>query len=201
MFFRRELFYPLNYYPKVKTTYINCTNCNTKILRKRTGTSKSGEAMYTKFCNRSCSATHNNTVSPKRKVEGICKSCKTPCHSYNVYCKDCWDDTPIDWSKVTKGKMMDEGNANYGKWPYIRGLSRKKYLVSDKPKECVCCGYSLHFDVAHIISCESFPDTATIAEINHIDNLTALCKNHHWEYDHGYRTALSTELQRLALGQ
>ena len=37
----------------------------------------------------------------------------------------------------------------------------------------------------HIKPLADFPDMATTAEINHPDNLLWLCRNHHWEFDHG----------------
>lgn len=82
--------------------------------------------------------------------------------------------------------MRGMGNANAGgKYPYIRRLSRNKYLASDKPKCCVVCGYDTHFDVAHIKDIKSFSDDSLISDVNSIDNLIALCKNHHWEFDNG----------------
>jgi len=31
----------------------------------------------------------------------------------------------------------------------------------------------------------SFPDSAYLEEINSSDNILVLCRNHHWEFDHG----------------
>ena len=49
----------------------------------------------------------------------------------------------------------------------------------------VVCGYSIHYEVRHIRAVKSFPDTATMAEVHNINNLIALCPNHHWEFDNG----------------
>lgn len=65
----------------------------------------------------------------------------------------------------------------------IQRLARKIYDKSSKPKKCVVCGYDKHYEVAHIKFVSSFDDNALISEINDIDNLIALCPNHHWEYD------------------
>jgi predicted restriction endonuclease len=46
-------------------------------------------------------------------------------------------------------------------------------------------GYDKHYDTCRIKEVKSFPGTVKISEINHISNLIALCKNHHWELDHG----------------
>lgn len=59
---------------------------------------------------------------------------------------------------------------------------------SDKPCKCAICGYDKHIEIAHIKAVSEFDDSVTIAEINSIDNLIALCPNHHWEYDNGILT-------------
>jgi hypothetical protein len=68
----------------------------------------------------------------------------------------------------------------------IQGNARNYYLQHHPNPTCAICGYSLHVDIAHRKSVSQFPKETTIAEINHISNLVALCPNHHWEYDHGH---------------
>ena len=65
----------------------------------------------------------------------------------------------------------------------IRRNARMIYDKSNKPKYCIVCGYDKYYEVAHIKSVSSFDDDSLISEINSIDNLIALCPNHHWEYD------------------
>ena len=74
----------------------------------------------------------------------------------------------------------------YVKQSRIRDNSRNKYLASDKPKECLMCGYNKHFHVCHIKAVKDFDLSTLISEVNHIDNLIALCPTHHWEFDNGY---------------
>lgn len=150
------------------------------------------ETSNPRFCSRSHAATYNNTARPKRKQEGICKKCSQTCTKTRSYCKECWGERVKErsierWNEETLETVKGFGNANAGgRYPYIRTLSRKKYLESDKPKHCVVCGYSLHFDVAHIKDVSSFDVDTPISVVNHIDNLVALCKNHHWEFDNNY---------------
>jgi predicted restriction endonuclease len=40
-------------------------------------------------------------------------------------------------------------------------------------------------DIAHRKPVSKFSDDTRVSEINDISNLAALCKNHHWEFDHG----------------
>lgn len=63
--------------------------------------------------------------------------------------------------------------------------SRFVYNNSDKPKCCYVCGYDKHIEIAHIKSVSSFDDETKVSDINNIDNLVALCPNHHWEFDNG----------------
>jgi hypothetical protein len=51
---------------------------------------------------------------------------------------------------------------------------------------CQKCGYSLHTDFCHVKPIASFSLKSKLKEINHRDNLLKLCKNCHWEFDHGY---------------
>jgi hypothetical protein len=147
-----------------------------------------------KFCSRSCAAKYNNVLYPKRTTESRCKICNDKIWKGKTYCKHCWqrkveENSIAKWDSTTLKEMIFLGNANAGgRYPYIRTLARQKYIKSDKPKQCLICNYSLHFDVAHVKAIKDFPLSATIGEINNLNNLEALCKNHHWEYDHGHIT-------------
>lgn len=83
--------------------------------------------------------------------------------------------------------MTKETLFNSRSWQGARGMIQKKarliYNNSNKPKECAICGYSKHFEVAHIKAVSLFDSDSLISEINDISNLIALCPNHHWEYD------------------
>jgi hypothetical protein len=68
----------------------------------------------------------------------------------------------------------------------IRTHARKKYLKSDQPQQCLECGYELQFDVCHIKDIYKYEETETLAVINAMPNLVALCKVHHWEFDNGH---------------
>lgn len=134
------------------------------------------------FCSRSCSAKTTNKIPKRKKKISHCKSCgKITGFFRRKFCNDC---NPMnkDWNSITYGEA--KGKRKYQKNSRIRNLARNIYKVSSKPQCCIVCGYDNHFEVCHIRSISSFPDTATISEINNIDNLIALCPNHHWEFDH-----------------
>ena len=89
----------------------------------------------------------------------------------------------INLNKLTKRDLFER----YELWQTARSTIQKQarlvYQNSDKPKRCICCGYDKHYEVAHIRSVSDFNDDALIPEINNVNNLIALCPNHHWEYD------------------
>lgn len=60
-------------------------------------------------------------------------------------------------------------------------------------KKCAVCGYGKHVEIAHIRPISDFPDSATIKEINDLNNVVGLCPNHHWEFDNGLLKLVSDE--------
>ncbi len=135
-----------------------------------------------KFCSRSCSVTYHNSVNPKRKPEHQCAKCGTPITAGRTYCKSC-SPRQRDWSSVTLGDLQDM--AKYQVSARVRELARKTYRSSDLPKRCVVCGYNKHYEVCHRKAISEFDLSTAISVVNHIDNLIALCPNHHWEMDNG----------------
>lgn len=89
---------------------------------------------------------------------------------------------PID--RLTKGELM-QSRPNWQSWrSSIQKGARSVYRNSSKPKRCVVCGYDKTYEVAHIKSVSDFDEDTMISDINNVDNLVALCPNHHWEFDH-----------------
>ena len=86
----------------------------------------------------------------------------------------------------TKGEIFKDNKNWQSARSSIRRLAQNIYLDSKKPCKCAICGYDKHIEVAHIKAVADFSDGSTLAEINSINNLIALCPNHHWEYDNGY---------------
>jgi hypothetical protein len=94
-----------------------------------------------------------------------------------------------DWSDInqmTKQEVLEKsGGHSWTMKCTITRYARKAYRKAGRPQICKACGYSEHINVCHIKDIKDFPTDALIGEINHIDNLVALCPNHHWEFDHG----------------
>lgn len=158
---------------------MNCLNCNCDISGLKSNT---GHGSKRKFCTRSCAAKYNNK-NPKRKLVRQCRTCSELVRSNRIYCDDC----QTRGQARTLGELRDQ----YPKLAYhakVRGLARLVYKRSGKPYACRACGYDLHVDICHIRDVKDFPMEAPLSEVNHIDNLVALDKRCHWEFDHGYLT-------------
>lgn len=131
------------------------------------------------FCCKSHAAKYNNLHSPKRHCTKVCKSCTSLVRSNRTYCDTCLQESRISILSNTKGQYNNPGPNRYRS---IR--DHAKSLMKNEKQVCSHCSYSKHVEVCHIKSISDFPDSATIAEINALTNLTLLCPNHHWELDH-----------------
>lgn len=164
-----------------------------------------------KFCSRSCAASVNSSLFPKRlnyRTPCVCRMCeetyfRSKTHSAPKLCQSCY----VLWKngtaqKETKLGALTSAKSVKGKHPSwkaanVRMLNRQwnKSLL-DKP--CAKCGYDLHVELAHIRAISSFPKSATLGEVNHPDNVVQLCRNCHWEFDHSFFKL--EDLPRLELG-
>lgn len=150
---------------------IDCITCNK-------------ETTNPKFCSKSCAATYNNKMVPKRYKTNKCLKCSDLIWKDRTYCRACWRTVRnLNWRQKTLGEFRI-GNANQYGYPMIRADSRRTYINSGKPMLCHHCSYDLHVDICHIKDIKDFDDITPIGVINDLSNLVALCKNHHWEFDH-----------------
>lgn len=77
-------------------------------------------------------------------------------------------------------------NGKHPSWrnSYVRTMGRA--LNKDLSRSgCQVCGYSTHIEYAHIRPITDFPEDSLLSMVNHPDNMLILCRNHHWEFDHG----------------
>lgn len=139
-----------------------------------------------KFCSKSCAASYNNVVAPKRKKESLCKRCSKPTSATRAFCYGC---IPKHLSKQEAQKLVAAFKAEEmielwlkGDWRggTDAGLSDtvRNYLMRQAGHKCTRCDWS----VTH-------PDTGEVPlEINHIDgdglnhdpsNLEVVCPNCH----------------------
>jgi uncharacterized C2H2 Zn-finger protein len=166
-----------NLHTSIKT---NCANpeCNKEIIRILSSF-KSGENV---FCSRSCAAIINNAKYPKRLLEGTCRACLVAIPKKHTFCDKCFAQSKISSEAPIEELFVNSKSAS--KYSNIRYHARRIYLLNFMPS-CVACGYSKHIDVAHIIPCSDFGPQTPLGVVNAFSNLLGLCKNCHWELDHG----------------
>jgi len=140
------------------------------------------ETKNPKFCSRSCSASFNNKKYPKRKVEGSCKICKTSITSTRVCCSNCSRNRDITLKEAVY-TYLHKASA----YTLVRGRARS---VAKKQgwTSCKACGYDTHIEIAHIKAIKDFSEDTKLSVINAVSNLMPLCRNCHWEFDHGLVT-------------
>jgi hypothetical protein len=85
----------------------------------------------------------------------------------------------------TKGEVFSEFKNWQSARSFIRRNAKETYVKYGKTLCCEICGYDKHVEIAHIKAVSDFSQETKIEEINSIDNLIALCPNHHWEFDNG----------------
>ena len=144
------------------------------------------ETTNPKYCCRSCSAKQTNRLYPRRRqTPRYCQRCGELLASGNRRRKFCLSCNPqtVDWNKVTLADLT--GKRRYQKHSRLRELARRTYIQSGQPLCCAVCGYDKHFEVCHLRAMNKFPDTTPVQNVNGLENLIALCPNHHWEFDHG----------------
>ena len=124
------------------------------------------------FCSKSCAATYNNKLYPKRIRTEKPKKEKKEKFTY--------------LTGIRKKEFFDLKGIYYKFRAVIRKHAHFVYNSNGGEQKCKVCGYDKHVEVCHIKSVSSFGDDDFITEINSLDNLVGLCPNHHWEFDNGH---------------
>lgn len=134
----------------------------------------SKETQNLKFCSRSCAVRTNNRLYPKRvkKIRIVESNGKS-----RLIVK------PQTLGDLKK-KYSESGV--HGSWWYSEVRSAARRQNSGRPKKCQACDYDKHVEYCHIKPIRSFSDDTLIVEINKPENIAILCRNHHWELDHGH---------------
>lgn len=151
---------------------LRCKSCGAVI---EVGERKVTEIKHKKFCNRSCAASFNNRLHPKRA--------RGPVRPKMRRTGRVWLTERLPLS--TKGELFRRCKNWQSARTIIRMHAAYIFHLTCRPKLCTVCAYSIHVDVCHKRAVSEFSDESLIGEINHPDNLVSLCKNHHWELDHG----------------
>ena len=135
-----------------------------------------------KFCSRNCAATHLNKIYPKRKPEGQCKTCGKLLTKRLKFCKICGPSKDI-----TLAQAIYKAGRRSDVYTLVRARARR-VVRRLGINSCQVCGYTNHYQVAHIKPIASFSHATLLSVINAPINLATLCPNCHWELDHGLIT-------------
>jgi hypothetical protein len=170
---------------------IQCNHCKGLIPNARP---KSKSNLY--YCNSSCAAKVNNKTSVKRpRLIRLCSTCTKPIspRRKNKICLTCADSIKKKRLEKFKEMTLEELQqlpnlvGKHTSWTngYIHSYNRL-WNSKKMSKSCVRCGYSLHVELAHIKGIADFDKSAKLVDVNSRDNLLSLCRNCHWEFDHGF---------------
>jgi hypothetical protein len=183
-----------------------CLSCGVIIIVR--AKQSAAEARKKKFCSKSCAATYNNTLYPKRKAvsSGPCERCGVEVtytkrkdrrrggYRQVRFCKECGSlvrrQNQSKNGKLlcdrTKDEVFSEAKTSWHARNAITWDARRSYNRSGRPKVCATCGYSRHTQVCHKRPVSQFSGDTLVSEINSLENLVPLCPTHHWELDHGF---------------
>lgn len=140
-----------------------------------------------KFCSLRCNAISQN--NSRKKTTYHCQFChqiigKGWKYKKKKYCPTCFKENSTnykDWTKITLKHLFSKLD-NHKAHARIRALARQIFTKKGI-RWCEECGYNKHFEVCHIKSIKNFDLDTPISVVNSLDNLKALCPNHHWEFD------------------
>lgn len=137
-----------------------------------------------KFCSRSCSASYNNSIIPRRKPEHKCIVCGKPTPATKRICsKDCRDEKYN--LHTTIGELKSKSVRDAQVYNTLRQRSRRialQTMVMECQEEA--CNWTEHVEVCHIKALCDLDDSTTVAQATGHWNFILLCPNHHWKFDH-----------------
>ena len=163
------------------TRMVICSYCGKSFERRVC------EIAKVNYCSRTCAAKQNNRLYPKRKRKQVyrCSGCGTEISAGSNKCRACYGVTlRLDLQSLTLGQLYQRRKGKHARrnaHSAIRAWARKSTWAGS----CFVCGYSKHTEICHIQDICSFPESAMIAEVNCPSNIIELCRNCHWELDHG----------------
>jgi hypothetical protein len=185
---------------------VNCKKCGVSFEKADAEIRKSPNH----FCSRSCSVSfHNQGKNRNPPTSWNCKRCGRPFqrikgHKSRRICEPCtslFENRDDLYKGMTIADFQAETIKNGWHHSYknaeIRRLNRK-WNSDLRTMPCAFCGYSRHVELAHIQALASFPVTATLQEVNAVSNIVQLCRNHHWEFDHGFLSLEAIQRQRTS---
>lgn len=159
-----------------------CKQCGSTIV-VRDG-QKVGEVRRKHFCNGSCAAKFNNNHRVRKIVNRPTRFCKICLKEVVVgRASRCLNCIGLEFGDRTKKDVFSSRKNWQSARSSIRHHAALVWRKSGRELKCDVCGYNLYVEIAHVKSVSDFDEGTTIQRINSIENLRALCPNHHWEFD------------------
>ena len=149
-----------------------CLTCSRKVSTLKSSKTK---RMY---CSIRCKADSQIKVT-------TC-SCGNEVYKRSKYCVECknskdvisrYTDTSIGQLRATTSSLLSYHSI-------VRSHARRVYAKHVNVMSCLVCGYSKFVEICHVKPLKAFKDTDLISDVNSASNLVAMCRNHHWEFDH-----------------
>lgn len=137
-----------------------------------------------RFCSKGCSkeAQFQRIGKWRKDHRKPCPGCGTLIYPESKGCLKC---RKGGWSRgdITVAEAIYHRQHRASAFALIR--SRARSVIRGMGwNRCWVCGYSKHVDAAHRRDIASFPLDTKLSVVNDPANLAALCRNHHWEFDH-----------------
>lgn len=97
-----------------------------------------------KFCTRSCAASFNNRISPKRMKEGSCDKCGVSVSSRRKYCEKCLPE-------IVRSRASKEDVRSYQRAYYKRRYEKRKKLAFEiLGAACTQCDREADLEIDHL---------------------------------------------------
>lgn len=163
-----------------------CLFCG-EVIKVRDG-ERIPEVRSRKFCNHSHAARYTNKGRTKSRPYPVCSNCGQPKgrKQGTSLCATCLLLSRIATANnVTKAELYVRRGSYQSARSAIRKHAAQVFEQSGQPLVCQVCGYSTVVEICHKRAVADFPGSATLGEINAIENLIALCPNNHAEFDLG----------------
>lgn len=183
-FCNSEKYISLKEYNRSITKKFFCTRAESNLyfnkLKKHSYIDKVSDAKFIEIINES------STISEVYKKLGykangrkskIINRCKELGLNYNKFI--------FSLCVLTKQELYSRRSSWQSYRSTVRKYAVEMYKNSGLPMSCAICGYDKYVEIAHIKAVHTFDSIIPLSTISNIDNLIALCPNHHYEYDNG----------------
>lgn len=146
-----------------------------------------------KFCSNKCFVSVARMCQPKPR---FCQKCGVKISdkwTNKKLCAECKTHRP---QAVNCLLTLAELRQKLSTSQYHAAIRMDARILYKPTGTCVKCGYNKHTNVCHIKPLHKFSMDTLVSTVNDLSNLTELCPNCHWEFDHPTVSLERVELSR-----